>query len=286
MSAASDHEFVRPGQVAPDRLARDACAQCGQPEAVHHARPLTCDAAEAAYRDRLLTAGRDRYEELADRDLSARTTVILRERGEFEPANPGHQLSAAKPPLSAAEYLERIAIGEALARYYRHPSMVHDAVQAGAGWEQIGAARGISAAQARAEYRQWAIGQHALHMDTGRWGLDAGQYAAAMARAGDPDVRCVVTFDLTDDRDTDFVLTEALREFAARQRADAEDEEAGSLAAQDRIRWSEAAEAALGRVENPAPAQSESEGLRRARAYLDLASRKAGQIRGAQDEEG
>lgn len=277
VSTASDHEFVRPGQVAPDRPARDACMQCGQPEAAHHAQPLTVDAVESAYRDRLLTAGRDRYEELTDRDLSARTVAVLRERGEFDPANAGHQLLAAKAPLSAAEYLELMAIGEALARYYQHPSTVHDAARAGAGWEQIGAARGISAAQARAEYREWATGQHALHTDTGRWGLDAGQYAAAMARAGDPDARCVVTFDLTDDRDTDFVLTEALREFAARQRADAEDEEAGSLAAQDRIRWAEAAETALARVENPAPAESEA--MRQARAYLDLVSQKTADSR-------
>jgi hypothetical protein len=187
MSTASDHEFVRPGQVAPDRSARDACVQCGQPEAVHHARPLSCDAVEATYRDRLLTAGRDRYEELTDRNLSATTAALLRERGELDPANPGHQLLAARPPLSAAECLERIAIGEALARYYRHPSVVHDAVKAGAGWEQIGTARGVSAGQARRDYRDWADGQHRLHAHYGKWGLDDGEYAEACRRASDPE---------------------------------------------------------------------------------------------------
>lgn len=34
----SNHPFIRPGQVAPDRPARDACMQCGQPEAVHNMR--------------------------------------------------------------------------------------------------------------------------------------------------------------------------------------------------------------------------------------------------------
>jgi hypothetical protein len=34
-----------------------------------------------------------------------------------------------------------MAIGEALARYYRHPAMLDHAVKAGATWEQAGAAR-------------------------------------------------------------------------------------------------------------------------------------------------
>jgi hypothetical protein len=139
-------------------------------------------------------------------------------------------------------------------------------------WEQIGAARSTGAEEARADYRGWAIGQHAPHKDMGRWGMGDDEYAAAMARAGGDGARCVLTFDLTDDRDTDFVLTEALREFAARQRADAQDEEPWSLSVQDRIRWAESAEAALGRIENPAPL--ESEGLVRARAYLDLVDRR------------
>ena len=29
------HEFVRPGQVAPDRPPRDRCVVCGEPEAGH-----------------------------------------------------------------------------------------------------------------------------------------------------------------------------------------------------------------------------------------------------------
>jgi len=51
------------------------------------------------------------------------------------------------------------------------------------------------------------------------------------------------------DRDTDFVLAEALREFAARQRSEAEDEDPGSPIARDRVRWAECAEAALDRIE-------------------------------------
>jgi hypothetical protein len=35
------HRFVRPGRVAPDRPACDACMECGQPEAGH--RPAGAD---------------------------------------------------------------------------------------------------------------------------------------------------------------------------------------------------------------------------------------------------
>ena len=51
------------------------------------------------------------------------------------------------------------------------------------------------------------------------------------------------------DNNTDFVLTEALREFAARQRSEAADEDPGSPIARDRARWAECAEAALSRIE-------------------------------------
>lgn len=33
--AAASHQFIRPGQVAPDRPAPDACMQCGEPFAEH-----------------------------------------------------------------------------------------------------------------------------------------------------------------------------------------------------------------------------------------------------------
>ena len=63
--------------------------------------------------------------------------------------------------------------------------------------------------------------------------------------AAEPDPR-IVSFDLMpNDPDYHFVLTEALQEFAARQRAEAEDEaDPGS-----RIRWAETAESALERIE-------------------------------------
>jgi len=159
-----------------------------EPAAPADHRPVTYDDAEATYGDRLLTVGRDRYAELTDRELCASATARLCERGVFDPGNPGHHSVAARQPLGASEYLERIAIGEALARYYRHPSMVDDAVKAGANWEQIGAARGTSSDQARRDYREWAEGQHRLNTYyKGKFGISDDEYAAAIARASGPE---------------------------------------------------------------------------------------------------
>lgn len=56
----------------------------------------------------------------------------------------------------------------------------------------------------------------------------------------------IVSFDLMPkEPDYYFVLTEALRDFAARQRSEAEDGDN----AEARIRWAETAEAALDRIE-------------------------------------
>src|SRR5260370_506544 len=91
------------------------------------------------------------------------------------------------PPLTVAEHLEMLALGERIARYYRHPSQVDSAVKAGASWAQVGAATGTSAEAARAAYREWAEGQHRLHAG-GYGGLDDEEYAAAIeaARTGAP----------------------------------------------------------------------------------------------------
>ncbi len=56
-----------------------------------------------------------------------------------------------------------------------------------------------------------------------------------------------VAFDLMADDDTYFVLTEALREFASRQRREAEDEPSGT--ARFSTRLAECAEKALGLIE-------------------------------------
>jgi hypothetical protein len=56
-----------------------------------------------------------------------------------------------------------------------------------------------------------------------------------------------VMFDVMADDGTYFVLTEALREFAARQRWEAEDDPTGN--AESRVQWAECAEGLLDRIE-------------------------------------
>ncbi len=56
-----------------------------------------------------------------------------------------------------------------------------------------------------------------------------------------------VTFDLMAGDDTYFVLTEALSDFASRQRWEAEDDPTGNT--ESRVRWAECADAALDHIE-------------------------------------
>ena len=102
----------------------------------------------------------DRYRELADREITARSIAILQGRGEWT-EDRARVLDPDKyPPLTVAEHVEMLALGERIARYYRHPSQVDKAVRAGARWEQIAAATGTTEDAARAAYREWAEGQH------------------------------------------------------------------------------------------------------------------------------
>jgi len=128
----------------------------------------------------------NRYQALTDRDAMARAIATLQARGEW---NADRSLKPEDyPPLTAAEHLELIALGEVMARHYRHPSQVHLAVVAGAAWAQIAAATGGDPDQARQAYREWAEGQHRLRADFpgGTIGLDDEQHAAAIKAAGEP----------------------------------------------------------------------------------------------------
>ena len=122
----------------------------------------------------------NRYQALDNRDAMARAITTLQARGEW---NDDRSLKPEDyPALTAAEHLELIALGEVMARHYRHPAQVHDAVLAGATWEQIAAATGGGADQARRAYGQWAEGQHRLRQDfpRGTLGLGDEEYAAAV----------------------------------------------------------------------------------------------------------
>ena len=143
-------------------------------------RPVTYH--EASRSDRTWLQARDRWEELDGRHHLARAIAALKARGEYDPAKHGTKDYA---PLTLAEHLEVLASGEVVARVYRHPYLIHWALEAGATWQQVAEATGTSESKARQEYRDLAEGQHRLWRDTDhRFGMDDAEYAAALERAG------------------------------------------------------------------------------------------------------
>jgi hypothetical protein len=122
----------------------------------------------------------NRYRELEQHDALAGAIATGKARGNYEPDE--HVNEEKYPPLTLAEHLEMLALGERIAQYHREPLQVDKALKAGASWEQIAAAAGTTAEAVRASYVQWAEGQHQLHADMG-FGLDDDEYAAAIARA-------------------------------------------------------------------------------------------------------
>jgi hypothetical protein len=125
---------------------------------------------------------REHFEELVVREVRARAFMALVARGDYDPRIHGDV--GGSEPLTVTEHLELLAAGELLARYYRHPAHAHRALQAGATWEQVAAATGRDETQARRDYREWAEVEHHLWADcNGEFGIDAAEYAAAIARA-------------------------------------------------------------------------------------------------------
>jgi hypothetical protein len=141
--------------------------------------PVTYDEAlEVSWPDLLM-----RWQALNDRDSIARAIATLQARGEW---NDDHSLNPADyPPLTVDEHLELIALAEVAARRFRHPAYVHDAVLAGATWEQIAAAAGSDPQQARERYLRWAESQRELReqFPGGTIGLGQDEYRAAVRAA-------------------------------------------------------------------------------------------------------
>jgi hypothetical protein len=108
---------------------------------------------------------RDRFHELDDQDLMARSLAKLQAQQAYDPGR--HPGPAEYPPLTVDEHLEVLALGEAIARFYRHPAHVHQAVLAGTTWPQAAAALGSSEKRVRADYRAWAARQRRLHQEYG-----------------------------------------------------------------------------------------------------------------------
>jgi hypothetical protein len=124
-----------------------------------------------------------RWQELEQRDAMASAIATLQARGEW---SDDRSLNPADyPPLTVAEHLELLALGEVAARRFRHPAAVHQAVLAGATWEQIAAATGGDPDQARQAYRRWAGELHELRAQFpgGTIGLGDEEYAAALRAA-------------------------------------------------------------------------------------------------------
>ena len=129
----------------------------------------------------------NRYQALDSRDAMARAITTLQARREW---HDDRSLDPADyPPLTASEHLELIALGERIARHYRHPALVHHAVLAGATWQQIADAAGGDVHQARQAYQAWAEGQRQLRQQfpDGTLGLGEDEYAAALRAAGADD---------------------------------------------------------------------------------------------------
>lgn len=91
-------------------------------------------------------------------------------------------------PLSRAEALELLALGEVLARKaaYGRQLSVRSARRAGASWSQIGAALGMSKQAAWELHSRWIDDQTARHRNNPLHGLDDPSADAARTLAGDP----------------------------------------------------------------------------------------------------
>jgi hypothetical protein len=97
--------------------------------------------------------------------------------------------SLAEAPLSRAETLELLALGEAIARKsgYGRQLTVRSARTAGASWAEIGSALGTTRQSAWEAHQRWIETQSAQHGAVGQIGYDAGETEAARALAGDLD---------------------------------------------------------------------------------------------------
>ena len=93
------------------------------------------------------------------------------------------------PPLTRAQSLELLALGEVIARKagYGRQLTVRSARSAGASWADIGTALGTTRQSAWEGHRRWIDGQAAQHGTPGQIGFDAAEASAARELAGSPD---------------------------------------------------------------------------------------------------
>ena len=122
------------------------------------------------------------YQLLQRRDRLSRTSARAHPQGGRRHGG------AASEPLTARELLELLSLGEHLARHFRDSFRVHQAVQAGATWPGIAAARAETSLQARQNYVKWADEQRAIAItDPGMTtGMSEAEHVIARAAASMP----------------------------------------------------------------------------------------------------
>ena len=115
-----------------------------------------------------------RYEELRTRDSLA---------------DPADDDAPAAEPLSRAEVLELLALGEVIARKtgYGRQLSVRAARSTGASWSAIGQALGTTKQAAWEAHSRWIEDQAGQHAASGYEGLDEVSVARARRLAGGPD---------------------------------------------------------------------------------------------------
>jgi hypothetical protein len=91
--------------------------------------------------------------------------------------------------LSAAEVLELLALGEAVARKagYGRQLSVRNARAAGASWSAIGRALGTTKQSAWEAHTRWIDAQREQQRDAGNEGLDPDEIARLRQQAGTPE---------------------------------------------------------------------------------------------------
>jgi hypothetical protein len=122
------------------------------------------------------------YQLLERRDRLSRTSARAHPQGGCR------RSGAVFEPLTVREFLELLSLGEHLARHFRDSFRVHQAVQAGATWPRIAAARAETSLQARQNYVIWADEQRAIaEADPGMTtGMSKAEHVIARAAASMP----------------------------------------------------------------------------------------------------
>jgi hypothetical protein len=123
----------------------------------------------------------ERRHELGQRSALARAEAELKASSRWDPARFG---PGGREPLTAAEHLEVVALGEYISRHYQPHGALDEALRAGATLEQVAGALGCREDETRERIRSWAQGQNRLSREPGleKFGMSDNAYAAVLGR--------------------------------------------------------------------------------------------------------